>query len=206
MDTIKSKLGYQPTWQQWKPGFFDDAVHLALFVGVPVVVGFLIGLLTAKDVKGWYKTLRKPKFNPPSSVFPVVWTVLYVMMGSAAWLVWSNGGWKQHKFALSAYTVQLFLNFLWNPTFFFLRKLDWALVDITLLLGALATTIATFHHVDDRAAMLLVPYFLWVSFATYLNFSFCELNPKASRHIVDAFTIKKRVQRRVAELKAEMID
>lgn len=173
---------------------------------MPVFAGFVISLLCAKDIKGWYKTLKKPRYTPPSWLFGPVWTVLYVMMGVSAWQVWTQGGWGKNRFPLSIYTVQFVLNLLWNPTFFLIKKLDWALIDIIALLGVLATTIVSFNYVDPLAALLLVPYFAWTLYATYLNFFFCELNPKVSNHVVDAFTIRRTVEKRVQELKAEMND
>jgi benzodiazapine receptor len=124
----------------------------------------------------WYAALRKPSWNPPSWLFGPVWTVLYVMMAVAAWLVWRQGGWTQQRRPLAWYLVQLVLNAAWTPLFFGLHRPDLALMEILLLLGAVGITMRAFFRVRPVAGMLLAPYLAWVSFATVLNFTLWWMN------------------------------
>ena len=151
-----------------------DILYLAGFVGLCLAVGGVSGNSLSAGVREWFPTLVKPSFNPPSWVFAPVWTVLYIMMGIAAWLVWRQGG--DITLALWMFFIQLALNFLWSFLFFNLHRLDIALVDITALWIGIAATLYLFWNVDMRAGLLLVPYLAWVSFASLLNASFWRLN------------------------------
>jgi len=125
---------------------------------------------------GWYVELAKPAWNPPDWLFGPVWTVLYIMMAVAAWLVWQRGGWKVQRGPLTLYLVQLALNALWTPLFFGLQRPGLAFAEILVLLVAILATIAAFWRVRLIAALLLIPYALWASFATVLNFTLWRLN------------------------------
>jgi len=153
--------------------------------GVPRYVG-LIGWLiltfsaatTGAFVKtaGWYAELAKPTWNPPSWVFGPVWTTLYAMMAVAAWLVWQRGGWKAQRGPLTLYVAQWALNALWTPLFFGLQRPGLAFAEILLLLIALIATLVVFWRVRRAATWLLVPYAVWASFATVLNFTIWRMN------------------------------
>jgi translocator protein len=124
----------------------------------------------------WYAALRKPAWNPPNWIFGPVWTVLYIVMAVAAWLVWRRGGFAAHRVALGLYVTQLGFNAAWSPLFFGLRHPALAFGDILLLwLSLLATTIA-FWRVRPLAGMLLLPYLAWVTFASALNGALWMLN------------------------------
>ena len=125
--------------------------------------------------EGYYAQLAKPVWSPPAWVFGPVWTALYVAMAVAAWLVWRCGGWRGQRGPLGLYLVQLALNALWTPLFFGLRSPGLALLGIILLLVAIAFTSRAFFRVHRVAGWLLVPYLLWVGFATALNFSIWRL-------------------------------
>lgn len=130
-------------------------------------------------VGGWYAALIKPSWNPPSWLFGPVWTVLYVLMAVAAWFVWRVGGWLAQRRALVLYLCQWALNALWTPLFFALHRPGMAFAEIVLLgLVLLATTVA-FWKVRPLAGLLLIPYVLWVAFATALNFAIWRLNAGA---------------------------
>jgi tryptophan-rich sensory protein len=124
---------------------------------------------------GYYAELAKPAWSPPGWIFGPVWTMLYLAMAVAAWLVWRCGGWREQRGALGLYLVQLALNALWTPLFFGLRSPGLALVCIVLLLAAIILTCRSFFRVRRPAGWLLVPYLLWVGFATALNFSIWRL-------------------------------
>jgi translocator protein len=125
---------------------------------------------------GWYAEVAKPGWNPPSWVFGPVWTALYMMMALAAWLVWRRGGWKAQRGPLTLYLVQLTLNALWTPLFFGLHRPDLAFFEIVILAVAIYGTVMVFWRVKRVAALLLVPYALWTTFAAVLNFTIWRLN------------------------------
>jgi tryptophan-rich sensory protein len=141
------------------------------------LVGVIGSLLTFKAIPTWYAGLVKPALNPPSWLFGPVWTVLYALMGIAAFLVWKQG-WprKEVKIALGIFGVQLVVNGIWSILFFGLHSPLLALVDILLLLVLILVTLVLFYRVSKPSAYLLVPYLCWVSFATYLNYMIYVLN------------------------------
>lgn len=151
-----------------------DILFLIGFISLCLAVGGVSGYFTVAGVREWFPTLVKPSFNPPSWLFAPVWTVLYIMMGIAAWLVWRQGG--DIHLALWMFFIQLGLNFLWSFLFFSLRRIDVALVEILVLWISIATTLCLFWGVDQRSGLLLVPYLAWVSFASLLNAAFWRLN------------------------------
>ena len=153
------------------------ALRLLLSIALPLLVGGLSGIATARGVQDWYPTLAKPPFNPPDWVFGPVWTLLYVMMGVAAFLVWQRG-WndKAVRIALVLFLVQLALNGLWSVLFFGMRSPGLAFAEIIVLWLSIAATAILFWRVLAAAGMLLLPYAAWVSFAAVLNGSIWILN------------------------------
>ena len=150
---------------------------LVIAIALPLVVGGLSGFATSGGVATWYPTLVKPPFNPPAWVFGPVWTLLYIMMGAAAFLVWRHEpATAEVRLALVAFIVQLALNGLWSILFFGLQAPGWALVEIVLLWLAIGATLVLFWSVVPAAGLLLIPYLAWVSFATVLNASLWWLN------------------------------
>jgi benzodiazapine receptor len=125
----------------------------------------------------WYAALLKPEWLPPQDWFAPVWTVLYVLMGIAAWLIWRERYHRGRSAAIAAYAVQLLLNALWPPLFFGLKNIDAGLFDIVALWLAIAWTMREFARVRIAAAITLVPYFLWVSLAAAINLVLWKLNP-----------------------------
>lgn len=124
----------------------------------------------------YYAALAKPAWAPPPWIFGPVWTLLYLMMAIAAWLVWRQGGWKAQRGPLSLYVLQLVLNALWTPLFFGLRNPGLALVEIVFLGIAIVLTGRAFRPASRVALWLLVPYLVWVVFAAALNFAIWRLN------------------------------
>jgi len=159
-------------------GTAGAAVRLAVACVVSLSAGLIGSLVMFRgDFEAWYPTLVKPAFTPPSWVFGPVWTALYILMGVAAFLVWQKDlGRRAVRVALAWFLVQLVLNALWSPVFFGLHRIGWALVVIVLLWAAMVVTIRCFSRVSGAAALLLVPYLLWVSFATALNAALWRLN------------------------------
>ena len=149
----------------------QDLLGLVAFLFACFFVSAIGGLVTASSVGGWYATLDKPGFNPPDWVFAPVWTTLYALMAIAAWRVWRTEAAACRRHALIVFAVQLGLNLLWSILFFGLHRIGLALVEISLLLSAIAVCVVWFWRVERLAGWLLVPYLLWVAFATVLNLS-----------------------------------
>ncbi|MBB3352834.1 tryptophan-rich sensory protein [Rhizobium lentis] len=124
----------------------------------------------------WYKQLDKPRWRPPDWLFAPVWTVLYASIGLSGWLLWLEAGIAGAAFPLSVYAVQLLLNAAWSPIFFALHQPGLAAVEIMLLWAAILATIILFYPANSGAALLLVPYLTWVSFAAALNVSIWRRN------------------------------
>ena len=126
----------------------------------------------------FYVQLVRPDWAPPPDVFGPVWTVLYALMGIAAWLVWRVGGFRAARTALTLFLVQLVVNALWSWLFFGWHLGGAAFADIVLLWVLVIATLVAFWRVRPVAGMLLIPYLLWVSFASALNYSVWQLNPQ----------------------------
>ncbi|GIJ11150.1 TspO/MBR family protein [Micromonospora andamanensis] len=140
---------------------------------VAVVAAAAIGNLAASGAADQYANLDRPAWAPPSWLFGPVWTVLYVMIAVAAWLVWRRVGFGA---ALGAWAVQLVLNAAWTPLFFAGDRYGLAFVEIVLLWLAIGVTVLLFARVSRLAAVLLLPYWAWVTFAAALNYSIWQLN------------------------------
>jgi len=150
-----------------------------LFVSIAVcqLVGIAGSFFTRPAIPGWYAGLRKPWFTPPDWLFGPVWITLYLLMGIAAYLVWSRGTARPGvRTALAVFLVQLLLNAAWSPVFFGLRSPLAGAVVIVLLWLAIAATIFLFWKVSRSAALLLLPYLLWVTLASALNMAIYFLN------------------------------
>lgn len=136
-------------------------------------LGMISGYLAHAGDSLWYASLQKPSFNPPSWIFAPVWTALYIMMGIALGRLWKSRA--RNKEALMFFAIQFMFNLLWSPLFFYAHRIDLAFYDICLLLLNLIACIMLIRK-NDRAALLLVPYVAWVSFALVLNANIYLLN------------------------------
>lgn len=135
-------------------------------------------IFTSSAIPVWYDTLRKPSFTPPGWLFAPVWSALYLMMGISLFLVWKTGvDSKVTKIGLLFFGGQLVLNALWSVVFFGMKSITGGLVMIIVLWILILITILLFYKVSEIAAYLLIPYILWVSFASVLNFFIFRLNP-----------------------------
>lgn len=152
-------------------------MKLLISIALPLAVGGIAGLFTTPEIDGWYKNLNKPSWQPPSWVFGPVWTVLYVLMGIAFYLVWKSGvPSKKKRMAITLWLVQLVFNFFWSFIFFKKHQIDWALGEIVLLWLFILLTILFFGRISKLAAWLMVPYISWVTFATLLTLTIYQLN------------------------------
>lgn len=156
--------------------FNSDWLALAFFLILSFGAAFIGGLFTSASVDGWYRTLPKPAWTPPSWLFGPVWTLLYLAMAIAAWLVWRQRSSSNVTAALALFFVQLVLNAAWSAVFFGLQNIGLALVNIVLLWCAIAATVIAFWRINATSGWLFVPYIFWVTFATALNFAIWRLN------------------------------
>lgn len=140
-----------------------------------LAVGFLASTLTREGMESIYPTWTKPALTPPEIVFPIVWSVLYVLMGLGMAMVWNRGG-AEARSAAVIWGMQLALNFLWTLVFFGAGKPLAAFFVLVLLWLAIVAMIRAFRQVSTLAAVLQVPYLLWVTFAGYLNLAIFYLN------------------------------
>lgn len=144
---------------------------------ITLVIGFVASLVTRPQIAGWYGTLNKPSFNPPPWLFAPVWTAIYIMIATAAYLVWKHRSRKPtYIIARSVYFIQLILNFSWSIVFFGLHQVLAALIVIILMWVSILLNIYWFGKFSKVAGRLLWPYLLWVSFAALLNASIYLLN------------------------------
>lgn len=155
----------------------NDIVKLVISIVVCQLAGVIGSFFTAPAIPTWYAALNKPSFTPPNWVFGPVWITLYFLMAIAAFLIWKQGlNVPGVKTALLLFVVQLALNGVWSPAFFGMRSPLTGVVVIILLWIVLMTTIMVFFNLSRMAAVLLIPYILWVSYATLLNMSIMILN------------------------------
>jgi len=144
---------------------------------VCLAAGFLGSAFTTPSIPTWYAFLVKPSFNPPNWLFAPVWTILFILMGISAFLVWQKGLKKKGvKKALVFFLAQLIFNVLWSFFFFKFHSPFLALLDIIFLWFLILLTMIKFFKINNTAGLLLIPYLLWVSFASVLNYAVYWLN------------------------------
>jgi translocator protein len=139
-------------------------------------VGFLGSFFMKGSLDSWYTTLHKPSFTPPNYLFGPVWTILYITIGISFWIILSKQTEMKNHLPYKIFALQLFLNSIWTFLFFYIKSPLTALVDISFLLVAIFFNIAIFAKYSFTAAILLVPYFFWVAFASILNFLIWKMN------------------------------
>lgn len=154
----------------------SHALGLAGWLASAFLTGW-IGATASASAASFYGVLIQPSWAPPAWLFGPVWSTLYLLMGIAAWLVWRDHGFRGASTALTLFVVQLFANALWTWIFFVWHQGAWSLIEIVVLWLLIASTIAAFWRLHRLAALLLVPYLAWVSFATALTAALWRLNP-----------------------------
>lgn len=153
---------------------FKFIAALALCFGASAVGAAFMG---GDNISGWYAELQKPVITPPGWVFGPVWTLLYLLMAVSLFIIWNKG--LDHpgvKIAIGVFLLQLIFNAAWTPLFFGYHLILWALIDIILLFFAILATVIVFKKISTYAALLLVPYLIWVGFAAVLNGLLWHLN------------------------------
>jgi tryptophan-rich sensory protein len=153
-----------------------DAYTIAMLAGFAAAC-FAVATTAAVYKPGpWYEGLRKPWWRPPNWLFPPAWTLLYIMIATAGWMIWRERGFAGAALPLGLYGVQLLLNALWSPIFFGMKRLDLAFYELILLWLSIAGCIVLFAPISTTAAWLMVPYLAWVSFAGFLNYTVWQMN------------------------------
>lgn len=158
----------------------SKAINWILFVAICFGAAAVGGWFTASSVKTWYPELLKPVGTPPSWVFGPIWSVLYLLMATAAWIVWEQCHIYDVWLPLTLFFAQLILNAAWSLVFFGLRRPGLALLEILILLLAIGLTAVSFLRCSPEAFVLMIPYLGWVAYATYLNFGIWRLNRGAA--------------------------
>lgn len=168
MDNANSVHRTTPAWLQ--------VLGLVGWIALCLAAAGVGSSVTISQIPTWYAGLNKPSFNPPNWIFGPVWTTLYLMMATSAWLVWAKSGWLEAPGALGLFCFQLLLNTAWSVLFFGLENPLAAAIEIVVLWLAIGATILAFWRHQRFAAILLLPYLAWVSFAAVLNYSIVAIN------------------------------
>lgn len=145
-------------------------------IAIPLAIGYLGSIFTTSSVNSWYTTINKPSFNPPNYLFAPIWTALFVLIGISFYFVWMKKFEGEKEKVITIYFVQLLLNFLWSLFFFGVQSPALAFLDIIALWFMIVVNIIIFYRISKISGWMLVPYLLWVSFASALNLSIVILN------------------------------
>lgn len=155
----------------------NNIIKLIICILVCLAVGGISGYFTSTEIPTWYSTINKPSFNPPNWIFGPVWTTLYILMGISFWLIWkSDVSTEVKNKAMLFFAIQLVLNFFWSIIFFSFHQTGFAFIEIIVMWIFILLSILSFYPISKTAAYLLIPYLLWVSFASVLNFAIWKLN------------------------------
>ena len=149
---------------------------LIVSILVPLIFGFIGSIFTSSSVDTWYMSINKPSFNPPNWLFAPVWTLLFVLIGISFYLVWSKDFENNKSLALPIYGSNLILNLLWSLLFFGLKSPYLAFIEIIILWFVILGNIIVFYRTSKASGLMLIPYLLWVSFASVLNYYIYILN------------------------------
>lgn len=149
---------------------------LIVSILVPLIFGFIGSIFTSSSVDTWYMSINKPSFNPPNWLFAPVWTLLFVLIGISFYLVWSKDFENNKSLALPIYGSNLILNLLWSLLFFGLKSPYLAFIEIIILWFVILGNIIVFYRISKASGLMLIPYLLWVSFASVLNYYIYILN------------------------------
>ncbi len=157
--------------------WFKQALGLIVIASICFAIAGIGSSFMPSALSEWFPALNKPSWNPPDWIFGPVWSLLYLLMAVAAWLVWRQLGWRGAAVPLALFAVQLLLNGAWTGLFFGLRMPWIAFAEIVLLWCAIFATLLSFWRVTPIAGWLMVPYLAWVSFAAVLNLTLARMNP-----------------------------
>jgi len=151
--------------------------RLIISLLIPQLAGIIGSIFTVSSIREWYSLLEKPSFNPPNWIFGPAWTILYLLMGISIYLVWQRVKEnKNNKKVMFIFWIHLFLNTIWSIIFFGFQNVGLAFINIVVIWFFIVLLMILFWKIDRRATYLLIPYLLWVSFASILNLSILLLN------------------------------
>jgi translocator protein len=153
-----------------------DILKLVISIVICEFAGIIGSFFTMKSIPNWYKKIKKPSFNPPNWIFGPVWTLLYFLMGISLYLIWNSNKNLDISLAVIIFSIQLILNIAWSMIFFKLKSPKYAFIEIIFLFISILATIIIFYQISRIASYMLIPYILWVSFASILNFYVWILN------------------------------
>lgn len=154
----------------------NDLVR-GIVCSVPIILlGFLSGMSTTSEIANWYSYLQKPSFNPPNFIFGPVWSALYILMGISLSIVIGKTSSRIRTISITLFVTQFVLNLSWSYIFFNLHLTGWAFIEIIFMWAMILLMIVSFYKVHKTAALLQIPYLIWVSFASILNYSIYVLN------------------------------
>ena len=153
-----------------------NSLKLLLCIIIPLAIGAVSGIATTSGIDTWYVNIEKPSFNPPNYLFGPVWTTLYILMGISFYMILQAQKNELRTKAIAVFCIQLFLNFCWSFLFFKFQLLGLAFIEIILIWLSIAAMIIIFFEINKTAALLQIPYLLWVSFASVLNGTIWLLN------------------------------
>ncbi len=145
-------------------------ISLTLWVGLLIAIGAIIGSLTKPEISTWYTTLNRSPLTPPNYVFPIAWTILYTIIGICGWLIWLDPSGTQLKTIKTLYIIQLIFNWIWSPLFFSYHLTGVSLFVVSLMDILVGTLIWLAYLKIRSVSLLMIPYLLWILFASYLNF------------------------------------
>lgn len=154
----------------------NNIIKCIISILIPVILWAIAWFATSSSINDWYILLEKPFFNPPNWIFGPVWSILYILIWISFFLVWKKDFWKFPQKAKIIYFLQLFFNFTWSFSFFYFENPVLGWINIVILLWLIVANISLFYKINKTAWILLIPYLLWVSFATILNISIILLN------------------------------
>jgi benzodiazapine receptor len=164
----------------WKSSGGEDSMNtskqvcgLVVFLLLCLGVGFLGSLATTPNIDGWYSDIQKPSWTPPNAVFAPVWTALYILMAISAWMIWRMAETKR-GIPLFLFFLQLILNAVWSWVFFGMQSPSAGMIDIVALWFVILAMIIAFWKINPLAGIIMIPYLLWVSFASALNFAIMQ--------------------------------
>ncbi|MCP5369225.1 MAG: tryptophan-rich sensory protein [Rickettsiaceae bacterium] len=151
-------------------------ISLITWVVILVLIGSIIGSLTKTEVNTWYSTLSRSPFTPPNYVFPIAWTILYIIIAICGFIIWRQQSSRTLKIIKNLYMLQLILNWSWTPLFFYYHLIGFSLISLAVM-DIIVVTIIFFSYNNIRSvSLLMIPYLLWLLFATYLNFYIWQYN------------------------------
>lgn len=151
-------------------------LKIIISLALPLAIGFIGSLFTSSSVNSWYLSINKPSFNPPNWIFAPVWTILFILIGISFYLVWQRNFGNNKKLLIGVFILNLLLNLIWSLLFFGLKNPFLAFIEIIILWLIILVNIIVFSKVSKLAGFLLIPYLLWVGFASALNYSIFILN------------------------------